>query len=88
MLNAKATRTAKKKNKQTNTVETSKQTKTKSNKSKGDVTRDDLQRRFLAQHRVQTLEQYCSYSKQCNINVLTLCCAKNDRCESSQVTTP
>ena len=81
MLNAKATRTAK--NKQTN-----KQTKAKSNRSKGDVTWDDLQRRFLAQHRVQTLEQYCSYSKQCNNNVVTLCCAKNDRCESSQVTTP
>ena len=88
MLNAKATRTAKKKNKQTNTVETNKQTKAKSNRSKGDITWDDLQRRFLAQHRVQTLEQYCSYSKQCNNNVVTLCCAKNDRCESSQVTTP
>ena len=87
MLNAKATRTAKK-NKQTNTVETNKQTKAKSNRSKGDITWDDLQRRFLAQHRVQTLEQYCSYSKQCNNNVVTLCYAKNDRCESSQVTTP
>ena len=32
---------------------------------KGDVTRDDSQRRFLAQHRVAMLEQCCSRSKQC-----------------------
>ena len=88
MLNAKATRTTKKKKRKTNTVETNKQTKRKSYRSKGDVTWDDLQRRFLAQHRVQMLEQYCSHSKQCNNNVVTLCCAKNHRCESSQVTTP
>ena len=55
---------------------------------KGDVTRDDTQRRFLAQHRVQMLKQYCSYSKQCNNNVVMLCCAKNRRCESTRVTSP
>ena len=36
---------------------------------KGDVTRDDSQRRFLAQHRFQMLEEYCSYSKQCLENL-------------------
>ena len=30
-----------------------------------DVTRNDLQRRFLAEHSVAMLEQCCSYSKQC-----------------------
>ena len=50
-----------------------------------DVTQDDSQR-FLAQHRVQMLEQYCSPSKQCNNNVVTLC-AKS-RCASSRVTSP
>ena len=34
-----------------------------------DVTRDDSQRRFLAQHRFQMLEEYCSYSKQCLENL-------------------
>ena len=29
-------------------------------------------RRFLAQHRVQMLKQYCSPSNQCNNNVVTL----------------
>ena len=32
---------------------------------KGDVTRDDSQRRFLAQHNVAALEECCNYSKQC-----------------------
>ena len=32
---------------------------------KGDVTRDDSQRRFLAQHNVVMLEQCCNYSKKC-----------------------
>ena len=41
----------------------------------GDVTRDDSQRRYLAQHRVQMLEQCCSLSKRCRNNVVTLCCA-------------
>ena len=34
------------------------------------------------------LEQYCSHSNQCNNNVVTLCYAKNRRCESSRETTP
>ena len=54
----------------------------------GDVTRDDSQRRFLAQHSVAILEQCCNHSKQCRNNVATLCCAKNRRCESSRVTSP
>ena len=32
---------------------------------KGDVTRDDSQRRFLAKHSVAMLEQCCNHSKQC-----------------------
>ena len=56
--------------------------------AKSDVTRDDSQRRFLAQHSVAMLEQCCNYSKQCRNNVATLCCAKNRRCESSRVTSP
>ena len=55
---------------------------------KGDVRRDDSQRRFLAQHRVAMLEQCCSRSKQCWNNVATLCCAKNRLCELSLVTSP
>ena len=60
----------------------------KSCNSKGDVTRDDLQRPFLAQHSIAMLEQCCNYSKQCRNNVTTLCCDKNRRCESSRVTSP
>ena len=52
---------------------------------KGDVTRNDSQRRFLAQHIVAMLEKCCNYSKQCCNNVATPCCAKNRRCESSRV---
>ena len=55
---------------------------------KGNVTRVDSQRRFLAQHSVAMLEQRCNHSKQCRNNVATLCCAKNRRCESSPVTSP
>ena len=55
---------------------------------KGDVTRDDLQRQFLAQHSVAMLDQCCNYSKQCRNNVARLCCAKNRRCESSRLTSP
>ena len=54
--------------------------------TKGDV--NDSQRRFLAQHGVAMLEQYCNYSKQCCNNVAKLCFAKNRRCESSRVTSP
>ena len=52
------------------------------------ITRDDSQRRFLAQHSVAMLERYCNHSKQCRNNVVTLCCAKNLRCESSRLTLP
>ena len=38
---------------------------------KGDVTRDNLQRRVFAQHRVQMLEQCCSLSKRCRNNVIS-----------------
>ena len=55
---------------------------------KGVVIRDDSQRRFLAQHSVAMLEQCCKHSKQCRCNVVTLCCAKIRRCESSRVTSP
>ena len=53
-----------------------------------DVTRDDLQRRFSAQHSVAMLEQCWNYSKQCRINVATLHYAKNRRCEWPRVTSP
>ena len=55
---------------------------------KGDVTRDDSQRRFLAQHSVATLLQHCfEWSQHCS-NIAKLCCAKNCRCESSRVKSP
>ena len=53
---------------------------------KGDVTRDNSQRRFLTQHSFAMLEQCWKYSKQCRNNVAKLCCAKNRRCKSSLVT--
>ena len=55
---------------------------------KSDVTRDDSQRRFLAQHCVAMLEQCYICSKQRRNNVVMLCCAKNRRCESFRVTSP
>ena len=55
---------------------------------KGDVTRDDSQRRFLAQHSAAMLGQRCKHLKQCRNNIATPCCAKNCRCESSRVTSP
>ena len=57
-------------------------------RSKGDLTGDDSQRRFLAQHSVAMLEQCCNHSKQCHNNVATLYCAKNRRGEPSRVTSP
>ena len=44
---------------------------------KGDVTRDDSQQRFLAQHIVAMLQQCCNLSKQYHNNVAKLNCAKN-----------
>ena len=56
--------------------------------SKGDVTRNDLQRRFLEQHSVATLLRHCfEYLQHCS-NIATMCCAKYRRCESSRVTSP
>ena len=40
---------------------------------KGDVARDDSQRRLLAQQSVAMLEQCCNDSKQCRNNVATQC---------------
>ena len=40
---------------------------------KGNVTRGNWQRRFLAQQRVAMLEQCCNYSKQCHNNVKQRC---------------
>ena len=56
--------------------------------TKGDVIRDDSQRRFLAQHSVAILAHCCNHSKQCRNNVVMLCCAKNRRFESFRVTSP
>ena len=55
---------------------------------KGDVTRDDSQRRFIAQHSFTILEQCYNHLKRCRNNVATLCGAKNRRRESSRVTLP
>ena len=55
---------------------------------KGDVTRDDSQQQFLAQHSVATLLRCCFELLQHCSNIATLCCAKNRRCESSGVTSP
>ena len=44
--------------------------------AKGDVTRDNSQRRFLLQHSVATLLRHCfEYLQHCS-NIATLCCAK------------
>ena len=56
--------------------------------SQGDITQDDSQRRFLAQHRVATLLRHCFEWLQHCSNIGTLCCAINHRCESSRVTSP
>ena len=54
---------------------------------KADVTRDDSQRRFLAQHSVATLLPHgFEWLQHCS-NIAMLCCAKNRRCQSSCVTT-
>ena len=55
---------------------------------KGDATRYDSQRRFLAQRSVATLLRHClEYLQHCS-NITTLCCVKNRRCESYRVTSP
>ena len=50
-------------------------TKSREHETKDDVTRDDSQRHFLAQHSVAMLEQCCKHLKQCRNNVAMLCCA-------------
>ena len=56
--------------------------------AKGDISRDDSQRRFLAQHSVATLLRHCfEWSQHCS-NIAALCCAKNRRCESSRAPWP
>ena len=56
--------------------------------SQSDATRDDSQRRFLAQHSAEMLGKCCNHSKQCRNNVEIMCCVKNSRCKSSCVTSP
>ena len=51
---------------------------------KGDVTRGNSQRRFLAQCNVATLLGYCFDWLQYCFNIATPCCTKNRRCELSQ----
>ena len=55
---------------------------------KGDVTRDDSQRRFLAQHSAAILLRHCFEWLQHCSNIATPCCTKNRRWESSRVTSP
>ena len=57
-------------------------------RTKGDVTREDSQRRFLAQHSVATLLRHCFEWLQHCSNIGTLCCAINRRCQSYCVTSP
>ena len=57
-------------------------------KSKGDVTRDDSQRRFSAQHSVATLLRHCFEWLQHCSSIATMSCVKNRCCESSGVTSP
>ena len=58
--------------------------------SKDDFTRDDSQRRFLAQHSVATLLRRCfewlQHQQVAISNIATLCSVKNSICESSRVT--
>ena len=56
--------------------------------TKGDVTRGDSQRRFLAQHSIAALLRHCFEWLQHCSNIARLCCAKNRLCDSSCVTSP
>ena len=68
---------------------TAKKTAKKFSRSKDPGTRDDSQRRFLAQHWQHSVPTSLRHSfewlQHCS-NIATLCCAKNRRCESSRVT--
>ena len=55
---------------------------------KGDVTRDDSQQRFLAQHNIKALLRHCFEWLQHCSNITTLCCAENRRSKSFRVTSP
>ena len=55
---------------------------------KDDVTRDDSQQRFLAQHSITALLWHCFEWLQHCSNIATLCCAENRRGKSSRVTSP
>ena len=57
-------------------------------RSNSDITRDDSQRRFLAQDSVGSLLRHCFEWLQHCSNIVTLCCAKTRRCESLRVTSP
>ena len=48
----------------------------------GDVTRDDSQRRFSAQHSLAMLEQCCKHSKQCRNNAVVLFCTEKKKIKS------
>ena len=54
-------------------------------KRKGDVTRDDSQRRFLASHSVATVLRHCFEWLQHCSKIATLCCAKNRCFKSSRL---
>ena len=54
----------------------------------GDVTRENSQRRFWAQHSVAALLQRCFEWLQHRSSIATPCRTKNRRCESSRVTSP
>ena len=60
--------------------------------SKDDFTRDDSQRRFLAEHSVATLLRRCfewlQHQQVAICSIATLCSVKNSICESSPVTSP
>ena len=60
--------------------------------SKDDFTRDDSQRRFLAQHSVATLLRRCfewlQHQQVAICSIAALCSLKNSICESSCVTSP
>ena len=60
--------------------------------SKDDFTRDDSQRRFLAQHSVATLLRRCfewlQHQQVAICSIATLCSVKSSICESSPVTSP
>ena len=55
---------------------------------KGDVTRNDSERRFLAQHSITILLRIVLNGYNKIAKIATLCCAKNRCCESSRITSP